>query len=306
MGVEFTGAVGHANALLVHGSPPTIGRIADSMRPDDPPLVAFTTWETTRASSEVGHWLAKCAAVMTPSEFCRRALVQQHPNVHVVPHAIERLPIGDAECAAARRMIRKDSRFTFLTVTDMRNPRKNVQGVLAAFAKLNVRHPGQFRLIIKNYGNTPTEIRQAGVTIIADTLTDLEMGALYSVCDCYVSLHHSEGWGLPITEAMAAGIPVIATGYSGNMEYMTAENSTIIPYKESFVKMEAGSPWSKYYKNDAKWAMPDAHEASSAMENGQAIKDNAAMRLAREETVQRFSVKEVSRRMIEVLLKAAR
>lgn len=305
-GVEFTGAVGHADVTLIHGSPPVFERITSSMRPGDPPVVAYTTWETTKTPPEMEQWLAGCSVVLTPSEFCKRALEQRHGNVHVVPHAIERLPTGDAERTTVRHKIRKDSRFTFLTVTDMRNPRKNVQGVLAAFAKLNVRHPGQFRLIIKEYGAGAAEVRQAGVTIMSDKLTDLEMSALYSVCDCYVSLHHSEGWGLPITEAMAAGIPVIATGYSGNMEYMTADNSVPIPYKESFIKIEVGSPWSKYYGNDSKWALPDIHAASSAMENGRAIKDSEAAHFAREETVRRFSVKEVSRRMIEVLLKAAR
>ena len=42
-------------------------------------------------------------------------------------------------------------------------------------------------------------------------------------CDCYVSLHRSEGFGLTMAEAMACGKPVIATGYSGNLEFMTED-----------------------------------------------------------------------------------
>ena len=38
--------------------------------------------------------------------------------------------------------------------------------------------------------------------------------ALMAACDCYVSLHRAEGYGLTMAEAMAAGRPVIGTGYS--------------------------------------------------------------------------------------------
>ena len=47
--------------------------------------------------------------------------------------------------------------------------------------------------------------------------------------DCYVSLHHAEGFGYTMAEAMFYGVPVIASGYSGNLEYMTAENSFLVP-----------------------------------------------------------------------------
>ena len=46
-----------------------------------------------------------------------------------------------------------------------------------------------------------------------------------AACDAYVSLHRSEGTGLTITDAMALGKPVIATGWSGNMDFMNVANS---------------------------------------------------------------------------------
>ncbi len=54
--------------------------------------------------------------------------------------------------------------------------------------------------------------------------------ALMAACDCYVSLHRSEGFGLTLAEAMALGKPVIATGYSGNLEFMTPETSYLVPW----------------------------------------------------------------------------
>ena len=44
-------------------------------------------------------------------------------------------------------------------------------------------------------------------------------------CDCYASLHRSEGFGITMAEAMLLGKPVIATGYSGNLDFMRPENS---------------------------------------------------------------------------------
>ena len=49
-------------------------------------------------------------------------------------------------------------------------------------------------------------------------------------CDCYVSLHRSEGFGQTLAETMAIGKPVIATGYSGNLGFMTPDNSYLVDY----------------------------------------------------------------------------
>jgi glycosyltransferase involved in cell wall biosynthesis len=56
-------------------------------------------------------------------------------------------------------------------------------------------------------------------------LSAREKNTMMALCDCYVSLHRAEGFGLTMAEAMALGKPVIATGYSGNLAFMTAENS---------------------------------------------------------------------------------
>ena len=49
---------------------------------------------------------------------------------------------------------------------------------------------------------------------------------MMAACDCYVSLHRSEGLGLTMAEAMAVGKPVVATAWSGNLDFMSDETRT--------------------------------------------------------------------------------
>jgi glycosyltransferase involved in cell wall biosynthesis len=74
--------------------------------------------------------------------------------------------------------------------------------------------------------------------------------------DAYASLHRSEGFGLTCAEAMATGIPVIATGYSGNMEFMNADNSLLVPFRV----IETTRPYGAYPAG-SRWAQPDADAA---------------------------------------------
>ena len=66
---------------------------------------------------------------------------------------------------------------------------------------------------------------------IADRLQHDEVMSLFACCDVFVSLHRAEGLGLVPMEAMSMGKLVIATGYSGNMTFMTEQNSLPVPYR---------------------------------------------------------------------------
>lgn len=72
--------------------------------------------------------------------------------------------------------------------------------------------------------------QDARITILDCLLSPEEVFGLQSVCDAYVSLHRSEGFGLGMAECMALGKPVIGTGYSGNSEFMNSENSCLVDY----------------------------------------------------------------------------
>ena len=84
-----------------------------------------------------------------------------------------------------------------------------------------------------------TAVAKRPDTVLLDaSLTDDRQIALTALSDCYVSLHRAEGFGLGLAEAMALGRPVIATGYSGNLDFMTDENGYLVPY--GLVPIDAG------------------------------------------------------------------
>jgi glycosyltransferase involved in cell wall biosynthesis len=80
---------------------------------------------------------------------------------------------------------------------------------------------------------------------------------LMGSCDCYVSLHRSEGFGLTMAEAMAFGKPVIATNYGGNTDFMTRENSYLVDYELATMERKTG-PYEKG------WVRADANVAQAA------------------------------------------
>jgi glycosyltransferase involved in cell wall biosynthesis len=96
--------------------------------------------------------------------------------------------------------------------------------------------------------------------LIDEIFTEARLRRLQAACDVYVSLHRSEGFGLNIAECMGAGKIAIATGFSGNCDFMTAENSLIVPYQ--FRRLRNG----EYYQGDGQWwAEPDHDAAVEAM-----------------------------------------
>ncbi|MBO4314235.1 MAG: glycosyltransferase, partial [Desulfovibrio sp.] len=123
--------------------------------------------------------------------------------------------------------------FLFYSIIDSVNPRKNLLALLTAFATAFPAPDEDVRLVLKQYRKPQDLSGIPHVISIDDPLDNEEIGALHALCDAYVSAHHAEAWGLPLSEAMSFGNPVIATGYSGNMEFMNEANSFPVPWHPS-------------------------------------------------------------------------
>ncbi|MDX6621482.1 MAG: hypothetical protein QOK36_3868, partial [Gaiellales bacterium] len=98
------------------------------------------------------------------------------------------------------------------------------------------------------------------IVIIDRYVSGEERGGMMTACDCYVSLHRSEGLGLTMAEAMALAKPVVATGWSGNLEFMSEENSHLVRYEMTTLERAHGP-----YPAGAEWADPDLGHAAELM-----------------------------------------
>ena len=89
-----------------------------------------------------------------------------------------------------------------------------------------------------------------GTVMIDEFLTRQQTWDLQSCCDMLVSLHRAEGFGLAPAEMMYLGKPVVATGWSANMDFMTIDNSmpvhyTLEPLAETLGAYPAGPLWAE-------------------------------------------------------------
>jgi len=161
-------------------------------------------------------------------------------------------------------------KYTFLFVFDSGSSleRKNPQAVIEAYKKAFYPDFSKTRLIIKSKSLEMfpefNEIRESldevnGILINKD-ISKQELGNLYNSCDAYISLHRAEGYGATMAEAMLLGKPVIATGYSGNMDFMTEENSYPVKYKIKELENDVG-----FLSKGSLWAEADIDDASRIM-----------------------------------------
>jgi glycosyltransferase involved in cell wall biosynthesis len=147
--------------------------------------------------------------------------------------------------------------------------RKNPLGLVAAFRSAFQLNEGPV-LVIKcvNGEKRPAEFSELlsavkgmdDIVVINEYFEAEKSAALMNLCDCYVSLHRSEGLGLTIAEAMLLGKPVIATGYSGNLDFMSPDTSYLVPWKR--VKVGKGA---EAYSSRATWAEPNIEVAAEMM-----------------------------------------
>jgi Glycosyl transferases group 1 len=136
----------------------------------------------------------------------------------------------------------RESAFVVLHFFDLSSyaTRKNPDAVLAMFEAFRKRHAfADVQLVLKvKQGDAdgdewlrPIRDRLPEACCLAKPLSALETRSLINCCDCFVSLHRSEGFGRGTGEAMFLGRLAMATGWSGNLDYMTPDNSLLVDHR---------------------------------------------------------------------------
>jgi GT2 family glycosyltransferase/glycosyltransferase involved in cell wall biosynthesis len=229
---------------------------------DDAYNIAVWAWELAAFRSDWHGSFAPVDEVWTNSDF----EVQSIGALSPVPVQKIRLPVdvATAPAGAGRAMFGIPlDRLVFLVAFDVgstaarKNPRLVVDSFREAFT-----HTENVFLVIKFHASAvdPVITRQLtqalrgaeNVLVIADKLSDADMALLRAACDCFVSAHRSEGFGLNIAEFMALGKPVIATDYSGNLEFFDESVGYPIAYRLVEVESQVGP-----YMPHSVWAEPD-------------------------------------------------
>jgi glycosyltransferase involved in cell wall biosynthesis len=152
--------------------------------------------------------------------------------------------------------------FDYLSTLERKNPLGAIaayrrafrpeEGAVLVVKSVNGRHrPQREAELLEAIGGRPD------IALIDRTVSGAERDALIAACDCCLSLHRSEGHGLPLAEAMALGKPVVATAYGGNVEFMSEANAYLVAWSPARVGEQV-----EHYPATASWAEPDLEHAA--------------------------------------------
>lgn len=207
------------------------------------PKIGYAIFETTRLSQAAVHQLQQLDQVWVPSAWGREILLQHGlpgDRVQVVHEGID--PTIFHPGATPFPQLTSLPTFRFLAVGKWET-RKGPVELLRAFDRAFT--PDDPVTLVLHFVsrveplvhlNIPEEVdrlqlrlRKKILLIEAPLESEADMARLYNSCDAFISATRAEGWGLPISEAMACGLPTVAPFYSGPTAFMTPANSFPLP-----------------------------------------------------------------------------
>jgi glycosyltransferase involved in cell wall biosynthesis/SAM-dependent methyltransferase len=252
---------------LFHGIPPQWARLAFPLKN----ALGMTVWETDAMPSQWRNALNHVRDVWLPCEFNVETFGKElEAPIFRLPHPVfPPLANGDTPDPGTFLGVEEDE-FVFYALfewQDRKGPHETIDAYLAAFtaadrAVLVLKANAGAAEVAKRAVQEARERRRsdARVELRAEAWSEALIEALHRRGDCYVSLHRGEGWGYPLFEAAARGKPVVATAYSGPLDYLDAGAHGLVRWTPAPVRQRY-----PFYNPRMRWAEPDTAHASELM-----------------------------------------
>ena len=234
--------------------------------------------------------------VWVPSEFVARTVRKATDKpVTVIPYCIE-TPYDETATRADFGLKEEDFLVLMMFDSNSYTARKNPGAAMDAFREAFGRKPEGVKMVIKISNPKPEDIAFAeekldpgSYVLITERLDRKRMNALIRLCDVFLSLHRSEGFGLVMAEAMSLGTAVVATDWSANTEFMPAGAACMVEARQ----VPVGDGY-QYRQEGLTWAEADVRQAA------------AYLKRLKEETGYREEIAEKGKEQVERQLSVAK
>ncbi len=230
-------------------------------------IIGYWAWELPRLPQDWQPSFRYVHEIWVPSKFTRDAIAAATDKpVHVVHHPLP--PMAVTPNMRGKLGLPNDA-LMVLNVVHLGSAfaRKNPLAAIAAFRRAFGNARDRLLVIKLIAGGATAWARRAleeavtgadNIRLIEGMLPEADMMGLMAAADIVISLHRSEGFGLVPAQAMALGKPVIATAWSGNLDFMNKRNSALVSY--SLVPVD--DPDGVFGADGQMWADADIDEAT--------------------------------------------
>ena len=282
--------------MFVHLQPDYFRKFVESVPGlnDKRRIIACFAWETHRVPRSAIRSLNQADEIWTCSSFSADAFKTVFDKPVKIAYPI--LVVSSNANVYTRESLRIDKTdFVFYFSFDAHSSvyRKNPLDILHAFAKVRQQHDNVVLILkIRNYRWIKQSVKSGdidslnllkelelcqNVKVITEDLSENECSDLLELCDAYISLHRSEGFGYTMAEAMMKGKPTIATGFSSNLEFMDEDNSWLVDFDVVDIDFERYP----YCVEGDFWAQPSIDSAVERMleviGGGPVVRNKAAL-----------------------------
>jgi glycosyltransferase involved in cell wall biosynthesis len=286
------------DTVILHMPPPAYSTFQKECRKRR--VIALTTWETDRLPSDWPPILNSVDSVIVPSSFNHHVFHDSgvRTPIHVVPHAAR--AIG----CAAPLVTPVGDRFVYYTIGPW-GTRKAIDETVTAYLDA-FGGRDDVALVVKTTTHDLKAVVQARrgeidgstartastwwtmaqllagrrapplVHLIASQVSASEIDGIHERGDCFVSLTRSEGFGLNVFDAAAAGNPTIVTGWGGQLDYLGADHPLLVDHELAPMNDDDDDDWVDMFE-DHRWAVADHDDAVDKLRWVDEHRDEAAL-----------------------------